>query len=84
MKAQKHINAKLDGLAWVQGEKSFTSFDGSDEQVEKALGIAISNWSEWDGFKIMRVLFSALEDSNFHEWAGRVQTMIAEEGGTNG
>ncbi len=31
-----------------------------------ALGIAISNWADWDGEKIVEAFFSALEDANFH------------------
>jgi len=77
------VTNELEKVAFYQGENSFIHFGRTEGELEEALGIAISVWSEWDGFKIMRVLFSALEDSNFHEWAGRVQAMMAEEGGNN-
>ena len=31
-----------------------------------ALGVAIANWADWDGEKIVEAFFSALEDANFH------------------
>ena len=32
----------------------------------EALGVAISNWSDWTADTIAEVFFSALEDCNYH------------------
>ena len=48
----------------------------ANQLKEEALGILVSQWTEWDGLAIMRVFFSALEDANFHSEAGLVLEMI--------
>jgi len=50
-----------------------------EQLVEQGLGIALSRWSGWDGLKLLRVLYSALEDSNFHKAAEQVQEIIERE-----
>lgn len=46
---------------------------------EEALGVALARWAEYDGMKLLRVLYSALEDANFHEAAGQVQDILKRE-----
>ena len=55
--------------------------DNTDPELvsEETLGIIISQWSEWDGPKIMRVLVSALEDANFHDEAEIIEQIIEAE-----
>jgi hypothetical protein len=40
---------------------------------EEALGIAISQYTEWDGGAILRTLCYALEDANFHGECAEIQ-----------
>ena len=47
-----------------------------EDREAEGLGIALAQWAEWDGLKLMRVFYAALEDANFHTEAGMVQAMI--------
>ena len=46
--------------------KSESFVDGYEATDEEALGIALSQYSEWDGLFILRTAEYALEDANFH------------------
>lgn len=75
-----NVTQQLQKLAEYQAVTCFTKShikpDNLEERIEDGLGIAISQWSEWDGLKIMRVFFWALEDANFHEDAASVLDML--------
>jgi len=47
---------EVQELAERTAEKCFVKFNGTEEEVEEALGIAVAHWAEWEGIKIMRVL----------------------------
>ena len=70
------MNRKIQGIADYMAQNSFVSSfirdDNLEQRQEDGLGIAISQWSEWDGLKIMRVFASALEDANFHTECAQV------------
>lgn len=36
------------------------------ENENSVLGVAISQWAEWDGIRITEVVVEALDDANFH------------------
>ena len=40
---------------------------------DEAIGIAVSQFLEWDGSAIIRAFHNALEDANFHTEAGEIQ-----------
>jgi hypothetical protein len=46
------------------------------ERIVEGLGIAISQWAEWDGIKILEVFHAALEDANFHQEASIIEGLI--------
>ena len=71
-------NALIQTIAEMKARDCFVSgYKAPQERKEaEALGIAISQWAQWDGLKIMRVFHAALEDSNFHREAGVVDGMI--------
>jgi len=72
---------EVEELAQRTAGECFVEFHGTEEEIEQALGIAVAHWSDWDGFKIMRVFQAALEDANFHDAAAKVDDLIrAEEG----
>lgn len=73
----------LDSVADFQAANCFVEDyqrpDNLQERREEGLGIAISWWTQWDGLAIMRIFKAALEDSDFHDAAAEVDTMIAKE-----
>lgn len=49
---------------------------------EEALGLLIAGYFEWDGLAILKTLYSALEDANFHTENKTISDMIDNiEGG---
>ena len=44
--------------------------DNLEERKLEGLGIRLSQWAGYDGLALMRIAYSALEDSNFHTEAG--------------
>lgn len=44
-----------------------------------ALGILIAHWAQWDGEQIMQVMFSALEDANFHTFEAKIRELWTKE-----
>jgi hypothetical protein len=40
------------------------------------MGLLISHYFEWDGLKILKALYNALEDANFHTENETIQGMI--------
>ena len=74
---EKRMDAKreVEQLAQRKAKDCFVKFNGTEKEVEEALGIAVSVWSKWDGLKVMRVFHAALEDANFHEEAAEVEEL---------
>lgn len=74
--AKEKLRCVVEIMAVSPFVADYVREDNKEERAEEGLGIAVSNWAEWDGLKIMRVFFSALEDANFHKEAALVQGWI--------
>ena len=46
---------------------------------EECLGLAISKFYEWDGYAIYKSFIEALNDANFHSFAGKIEDLATEE-----
>jgi hypothetical protein len=51
------------------------------ERLLDALGIAICHYCDYTGLDILKVMYSALEDANYHRYNETVQKWIDEEEG---
>jgi len=76
MNAKNMIQTVAGYMAATAFVESYIHEDNLEEREENGLGIAISQWAEWDGLKILYVFHAALEDSNFHDEAEQVLEMI--------
>ena len=47
---------------------------GTDEET---LGTAVSQFLQWDGGAIIRAFYYALEDANFHQEAGEIDSLYS-------
>ena len=45
---------------------------------EEAIGIAISQWTQWDGFALMRIAYHALNDSNYDRAANLLEQIAPD------
>jgi hypothetical protein len=65
MKISKFLNESglNQAINQVKQNSFVKDYKASDEE---ALGIAISKHFEWSGDKILKTLYYALEDANFH------------------
>ncbi len=61
------------GQVTAMKNRMFTPEYVTTAKDEDALGIAISQYFEWDGAAIMRTLYYALEDANFHTEASEIR-----------
>ena len=81
---KQEVRDKIDPIIDAIIPETFTSeymaTANRDEIRTEALGIIVSKWSGWDGFKIMRVAFEALEDANFHTEAAVLADMLEKAG----
>lgn len=59
-----------------QIKKSFVKEYQDKTTDEEALGIAISHYFKWDGLAILKTLYNALEDANFHTDNEVIQGLI--------
>lgn len=57
-------------------EEYITPDTQTNRELE-GLGIALSQYTKWDGIKLMKILQYALTDANFHSEAVVVNNMIA-------
>ena len=64
-----HAISETHELAKRSAEYFLTNFNGSQEQLEEGLGIAVSMFCNWTGESICNVFLEALEDANFHHLA---------------
>jgi hypothetical protein len=73
---------KLDKIGYDRFQEAFTddyvAQTSKEDGIEEGLGLAISSWAEWTGEKILRVAIHALEDSNFHTEAEKIQEILDE------
>lgn len=71
------VNSLLQAIAEYTAATSFT--DGKHDTTERqdaGLGLAIAHWTDWNGARILRVSFEALQDANFHDKAAQVQQRL--------
>lgn len=70
----------IEQAANIAARECFTAEYANTTDIEtrkvEGLGIALSQWAEWDGLKLLKVLYAALEDSNFHTENESIQAMI--------
>jgi len=71
------INGMLKLLLEVKKEMAFVPEYRTSATDEETLGILISQYLEWDGFKIMQVCLDALEDANFHTLGSRIEELVS-------
>ena len=57
-------------------QKSFVEEYKDKATDEEAMGLLISHYFEWDGLKILKATYNALEDANFHTENEIIQGMI--------
>lgn len=55
-----------------------TFVEGYEASEEEALGIALARHFRWDGIALMKMAAAALEDSNYHAEAAKLDEMIEE------
>ena len=65
-KSREIANKSLTQVAVITKRRAFMPDYQAGISDADALGIAIANWADWDGEKIVEAFFSALEDANFH------------------
>jgi len=66
----------LKEIAENQIKKSFIKEYQNYATIEEGLGLAISRYFEWDGLAILKTMYSALEDANFHSENQIIAEMI--------
>lgn len=74
------IKDKLDKIGMDQAKESFVDsfLENNDKEtlIEEGLGIVLSRWADYTGARILKVAMLALEDSNFHDEAEKIQEMM--------
>lgn len=84
---QKYLTEERDGVenlarmlgivGAAQAKKSFCEDAIAqwtpERRIEEGLGVAIARWSQWGIEPILRVFINALEEANFHTFAGVVR-----------
>lgn len=55
-----------------------TFMEDYEASEEETLGIALARHFRWDGIALMKMAAAALEDSNFHAEAAKLDEMIEE------
>lgn len=66
----------LKNLIEKKKDEAFRSEYRSKATDEEALGLIISSYFQWNGLAILRTLYSALEDANFHRENKAIQALI--------
>jgi len=79
MEGKEGLQAIAEQASTSHFVESYINADNRDAREVEGLGIEIATWAEWDGLRIMRVFYSALEDANFHTEASQVWDMIHAE-----
>ncbi len=60
-------------LEAIKKESFVSGYIATDEE---AMGLLVSKYFEWDGLKILKTTYNALEDANFHTENEHIQQMI--------
>jgi hypothetical protein len=63
----------LETLIAEEKEKIWNDPETADDH--ETLGILISKFSKWEGETIIKTFLAALEDSNFHSLAEKIETL---------
>jgi len=59
-----------------QINKSFVELYRDQATDEQGLGLLISKYFKWDGLAILKTLYTALEDANFHTENKEIEKLI--------
>jgi len=59
----------------IERTKLLAYTNPADADDTEALGVLVSQWTEWDGAKIVEVFASALEDANYHTFRAKMLTL---------
>jgi hypothetical protein len=70
------MSPALKTLIQNQIRTSFTPEYQSKATDEEALGLIVSHYFKWDGLRILKVCYAALEDANFHTENETIQALI--------
>ncbi len=70
------MNTTLKAMIDEQKQSSFTHPETAIDT--DALGILIAHHFEWDGLEILKTMYAALEDANFHTLNQTVAKWIEE------
>ena len=60
----------------LEGIKKESFIEGYQATDEETMGLLISKYFEWNGLKILKATYNALEDANFHTENIEIQKMI--------
>lgn len=71
------FNGMLRLLLETKKEIAFVPEYRASATDEETLGILVSQYLEWDGFKIMQVCLNALEDANFHTLGNKIEEIMS-------
>lgn len=66
----------LKGMIKAQIKQSFIPQAQATATDEMGLGLMLAHYFEWDGLALLKVVYAALEDSNFHTENREIQKMI--------
>lgn len=70
----------LQQVAELQLKQSFVEgYPETHDTLLDALGIAIARYCNWTGLDILKIMYAALEDSNYHRINETVQKWIDGE-----
>lgn len=70
-----HRMEKSDLETLIAKEKENIWNDPASADDHETLGILVSKFSKWEGETIVKTFLAALEDSNFHSLAEKIETL---------
>ena len=74
--AMDNLKKAIEAYAVIPFTEDHVKNSPADQREVEGLGIAISNWADYDCLKILEVMYGALEDSNFHSFNESVKVEI--------
>jgi hypothetical protein len=76
---EKHVrNHILKDLARKQIKDSFISEYQDKASIPEGLGLVLSRFFQYSGYDILKTCYYALEDSNFHGQAEKIESILEE------
>lgn len=75
----EQIKELLDQVVKLQIKQSFNKEYRDEATPQEALGIAISQYFEWDGQAIFETASRGFEDSNFHTFNSKFEGLWNKE-----